>query len=231
MELVDGINVMFGNPNTPDAQKQPYILIVGRDTVENLRAEKERHDKNKKDSICDDITPDADYVWQAGVGGQTELEADAENGKALYVYMYEKKTREVDDVDPETGLPRTEIVLDKKGNPVQATGEDGKKLVDLEGNPVYKTRRLKKYETTVYVTKATRTCVIYEDIDTGLSLYPIAWGNWEKQKNQYHGRALVTGITMISSSMPGCRRCRRRSTRASRHPSICATSRCGTMPM
>lgn len=194
MELVDGINVMFGNPNTPDAQKQPYILIVGRDTVENLRAEKERHDKNKKDSICDDITPDADYVWQAGVGGQTELEADAENGKALYVYMYEKKTREVDDVDPETGLPRTEIVLDKKGNPVQATGEDGKKLVDLEGNPVYKTRRLKKYETTVYVTKATRTCVIYEDIDTGLSLYPIAWGNWEKQKNQYHGRALVTGI-------------------------------------
>jgi hypothetical protein len=36
--------------------------------------------------------------------------------------------------------------------------------------------------------------VIYEDIDTGLSRYPIAWGNWEKQKNQYHGRALVTGI-------------------------------------
>jgi hypothetical protein len=31
-------------------------------------------------------------------------------------------------------------------------------------------------------------------VDTGLSRYPIAWGNWEKQKNQYHGRALVTGI-------------------------------------
>jgi len=44
------------------------------------------------------------------------------------------------------------------------------------------------------VTKATRSCVIFEDVDTGLSRYPIAWGNWEKQKNQYHGRALVTGI-------------------------------------
>lgn len=31
-------------------------------------------------------------------------------------------------------------------------------------------------------------------MDTGLTLYPIAWGNWEKQKKQYHGRALVTGI-------------------------------------
>ena len=37
---------------------------------------------------------------------------------------------------------------------------------------------------TVHVTKATRSAVIYEDVDTGLSRYPIAWGNWEKQKNR-----------------------------------------------
>lgn len=48
--------------------------------------------------------------------------------------------------------------------------------------------------TTVHVTKATKDCNIFEDVDTGLSRYPIAWGNWERQKNQYHGRALVTGI-------------------------------------
>ena len=36
MELVDGINVMFGNPNVTDVERQPYILIVGRDTVEAL---------------------------------------------------------------------------------------------------------------------------------------------------------------------------------------------------
>ena len=71
----------------------------------------------------EDIEAYLDYAEQAGVGGKTELEADAENGKALYVYMYEKK--------------------------------DG----------------------TVYVTKATKSCVIYEDVDTGLSRYPIAWGN------------------------------------------------------
>lgn len=139
MELVDGINVMFGNPNTPDVERQPYILIVGRDSLENLRAEMKRH--SKRDG---ELQPDSDYEDMSGVGGKTELEADAENGKALYVYMYERKGH----------------------------GENA----------------------TIHVTKATKSCVIFEDVDTGLSRYPIAWGNWEKQKNQYHGRALVTGI-------------------------------------
>ena len=136
MELVDGINVMFGDPNTPDVERQPYVLIVGRDTVEKLEAERSVYAKNRGS----EVDADADYLYQAGVGGRTELGGDAESGKALYVYMYEKKNG------------------------------------------------------TVHVTKATKSCVIYEDIDTGLSRYPIAWGNWEKQKNQYHGRALVTGI-------------------------------------
>ena len=137
MELVDGINVMFGNPNTANVERQPYILIVGRETVEVLEEERKVFAK-RGDGGC--IDADSDFAYQAGVGGKTELEADAESGKALYVYMYEKKNG------------------------------------------------------TVHVTKATKSCTIYEDIDTGLSRYPIAWGNWEKQKNQYHGRALVTGI-------------------------------------
>ena len=140
MELVDGINVMFGNPNTPDVDRQPYILIVGRDTVENLREEMKAH-RRKAES---ELQPDNDFADMSGVGGKTELETDAKDGKALYVYMYEKKGR----------------------------GE----------------------KATVHVTKATRSCVIFEDVDTGMNRYPIAWGNWEKQKNQYHGRALVTGI-------------------------------------
>ena len=197
MELVDGINVMFGNPNTPNVERQPYILIVGRDTLEHLRAEKKRHDKSRRAGKQEDygeIMPDSDYNFQAGIGGITELDADGEDGKALYVYMYEKRTREVDDIDPATGQPRMEEVLDADGKPIQVKGEDGVPLIDPDGEPVYKTRKAKKLVTTVHVTKATKSCVIFEDVDTGLSRYPIAWGNWEKQKNQYHGRALVTGI-------------------------------------
>lgn len=49
-------------------------------------------------------------------------------------------------------------------------------------------------KTTITASKSVRGAYIYENIDTGLSRYPIAWGNWEKQKNQYHGRALATGL-------------------------------------
>ena len=141
MELVDGVNVIFGNPGDREVEHQPYILLVGRDTVEHLRQEAARW-RGAEEA---DIQPDAEEAFPS-VGGRTEMGGeDAE--KALYVLLYTKQRREGPD-----GVP------------------------------------------TVRVTKATRTAVIYEDIDTGLSVYPVAWGNWEKQKHQYHGRALVTGI-------------------------------------
>lgn len=209
-ELVDGINVMFGKPNSRDAQSQPYILIVGRDTVDNLRHEQERFREGKtekhKVKMSEDeaflhgkeydgvIVPDREIMEQAGIGGQTELQADDDVGQALYVLMYSKKQCEEVLRDPETGLPRMEDVLDENGDPVYELDEQGLPILDMDGEPVVKQQECKRLETHVYVTKATRTAVIYEDIDTGLSLYPVAWGNWEKQKNQYHGRALVTGV-------------------------------------
>lgn len=139
MELVDGINVMFGNPADSAVERQPYILLLGRDTVENLQQEARAYGASGED-----VRPDCEYDGMAGQGGRIELSGDGAE-KALYVYLYTK-------VPDDTG------------------------------------------RVSVHVTKATRTAVIYEDLDTGLSRYPIAWGNWEKQKNQYHGRALVTGI-------------------------------------
>ena len=196
MELVDGINVMFGNPNTPDVSKQPYILIVGRDTVEHLAWEMKRHKKlkHKTDDFVESIQPDEDTEHQVGVGGKTELDADSKNGKALYVYLYEMKRKEETVLDPETGKPKREPVLDKDGEPIQEKSADGVPLVDHNGEPVYKMQDVKRVVNSVHVSKCTKSCVIFEDVDTGLSRYPIAWGNWERQKNQYHGRALVTGI-------------------------------------
>ena len=204
MELVDGINVMFGNPNVSDVESQPYILVIGRDTVENLKWEADRYRKNKKSmgkggtasskDEVDSINADAEWQWQTGIGGETELPPDDDKtGKALYVYLYTKVSKEVDCVD-ENGLPVMEDVLDADGNPVPETDKKGKAILDMNGQPVYKKKNLKKIVTSVHVTKATRTVNIFEDVDTGLTHYPIAWGNWEKQKNQYHGRALVTGI-------------------------------------
>ena len=208
MELVDGINVMFGNPNDRRVETQPYIIIVGRDTVGHLRWEAERFKKNKAmyksgkansasgELLEAAIQPDSDYDNFTGVGGKTELTTNEENGKALYVLLYTKVSKEVDQLD-EDGNVVYEDVYDENGDPVYETTGKGKKkttVLDAEGNPVPKRRAAKTIQTTVHVTKATKGSVIYEDVDTGLTRYPIAWGNWEKQKNQYHGRALVTGL-------------------------------------
>jgi hypothetical protein len=141
MELIDGSNVFFGNANNPKVDSQPYIIISGRDMVQNLREEAKQHQQGEEESI----QSDKDYNEQSGDSGKIEVEADIEGdqyGKALYIIVYRK--------DKQTG--------------------------------------------TIKASKSVENAYIYKDIDTGLKHYPIAWGNWEKQKNQYHGRALCTGL-------------------------------------
>lgn len=192
MELVDGINVMFGNPNTHIVESQPYILVIGRDTVANLKAE---YARNHKGEELDDshILSDKDYQWQAGSGGKVELGDNDRSGKALFMYMYTKKSKEVKLTNPD-GSPKMENELDKNGQPIPDTLEDGFPILTPEGKPVYKQKQATEIQTTVWVSKHTKFADIIPPVDTGLTYYPIAWGNWERQKNQYHGRALVTGI-------------------------------------
>ena len=201
MEMVDGINVMFGNPNCRDVEKQPYILIVGRDTVEDLKWEANRFRANKVKrggtastaEEVEGIVPDHDTLNQSGLYGQTEVIAsDDKTGKALYVLLYTKVRTEEPVLDSK-GNPMMEPEVGPDGQPIQDK-VDGKPVMDVNGNPIYKMRPAKRIKTSVHVTKATKNAVIYEDVDTGLSRYPIAWGNWARNKNSYHGRALVTEV-------------------------------------
>lgn len=191
MEMVDGVNVMFGNPNIADAQAQPYIILVGRDTVKNLREEYLAQHKGDEQGATQ-IQPDAEWLQQVASGGKVELSGD-ENGKALYVYLYEKIVTERDMTDVD-GNPVKEPAFYANGDPIYEKGEDGNPLTDVHGQPIQKMKKVKEYVTSVHVSKCTQNVSIFEDVDTGMSLYPIAWGNWEKQKNCYHGRALVTGV-------------------------------------
>lgn len=192
MELVDGINVMFGNPNISNVEKQPYILVIGRDTVANLKAEFKKHHGTTIEE--DQIRADKDNYYQAGSGGKTELLGDDDKtGKAIFMYYYTKRVKEVPLFD-RNGNPVMEKVVDKKGEPVQMKSKDGLPMFDVEGNPIYKMKQATEYKTSVWVSKHTKYVDIFDEVDTGLTYYPIAWGNWEKQKNIYHGRALVTEI-------------------------------------
>lgn len=145
MELIDGSNVYFGNANNSvlSIDTQPYVIISGRDTVENLKREAEEYKQNQEDteSISSD-NPDVDTMGsKEEVDTTGEIEGDR-YGKVNYIIMY----------------------------------------------------KYNKDSKTVSVTKCTQNTYIYKDVDTGLTRYPIAWLNWESQKNQYHGRAVCTGM-------------------------------------
>ena len=86
-EVIDGANVMFGNPNTPEVSCQPYIIIVGREVVSKLKAEAKANGVSKE--LRDRIEPDENTEYQIGERGKTELTGnDNETKKATYVIKY-----------------------------------------------------------------------------------------------------------------------------------------------
>jgi hypothetical protein len=112
----------------------------------------------------DAIEADKNYEYEMGDNAKIEVDSD-EYGKALYIIVYRKKKV-------------NRVKKDPQGNP----------LLDENGQPIT------EEVTTITATKSVESAYIYKDIDTGLSRYPVAWLNWEKQKNSYHGRASCTGI-------------------------------------
>ena len=137
-ERVHSGNVFFGNPNEPDPQKQPWIILLVRDTVENLRAEAERYGVPKSER--DKIVSDKNTETQVGKYGQIEIDGDDSTGKCNAYIMYYKK--------------------------------DG----------------------VVHWSKSTQYVTIRKDVNAKISLYPIAWANWNEVENCYHGNAECTVI-------------------------------------
>lgn len=147
VELVDATNVIFGNANEHRVDKQPWIVLTGRDTVANLKREAEMM---KAKGQVEDIRKDDDTEFLLTDYAKTEISGD-EDGKAKYIYFYEKEI---------------------KG--------------DVEK---------------IYVTKCTKEAIIYEKVETGYTRYPVAFGNWHKQDNTYHGRGLVEGMCPAQISL------------------------------
>ena len=86
IEILDSTNIGLGNPNIKDIQKQPWLIVIGRDTVKNL----------KKEAKDREIQADNETGYQATDMFDTELEIQGDDeGKALFIYIYEKKDDKV----------------------------------------------------------------------------------------------------------------------------------------
>lgn len=140
-EVLDNLRVMFGNPNSRDVQKQPYIIISKRELVEDVqwriedlkemgREEGETYTKANPDEIM----PDSEKF-------QNDYDSYTDDKVTVLTYYFRNR---------EAG--------------------------------------------TIWAIEATEKQIIREAYDTGYSLYPLVWINWDYIRDCYHGQAMVTGL-------------------------------------
>lgn len=108
-ELIDNVNYFPGNPNNPEVQSQPYIILAFRDLVENIRKEAKANGVNESDLNL--ISSDTDYQYQAGDNASNELD---ESGKTIVLLKLWK----------EKVPAKTETQLDELGQPVKVVTEE-----------------------------------------------------------------------------------------------------------
>ena len=105
----------------------------------------------------------------------------------------------VKNLKDEAKLHRNNADIKNDNDVDDIAGSQGNIELDIDGDDDKKAKYIIYYhydkETkTIKVSKLCEKEYIYKDIDTGLTRYPIAWLVWEKQKNQYHGRAICTSM-------------------------------------
>ena len=160
-ELIDPNNFYMSNPNSRDVQGQTFIQVVGRDMTNNLREEAKEVANNQFDE--ENIQSDNDTEQQSSKYGQIELEdIKSDDGKDNGKTTY--------------AITYTKKKVEMKVPTVDDNGE--------ETGEGFKVKR-------VHATKCTGGAYIYKDIDLGFELYPVALGNWELQRNTYHGMSFV----------------------------------------
>lgn len=141
-EVLDNLRVMFGNPNCRDVQRQPFIILVRRELVEDVR-------------------------WRV----EDLKEMGREDGEKYC------KVEDPDSIQPDS---------EKFQNKHDSYTDD--KVTVL-------TCYFRNRETgTIWCTECTEQETIREPYDTGLSLYPLVWINWDYIRDCYHGQAMVTGL-------------------------------------
>ena len=71
-ELIDGVNILFGNPNSNKVEGQLYVIVLGRAVVTDLKEEAKKAGVSKE--RYDKITGDDDTEYTAGIRGKQELD-------------------------------------------------------------------------------------------------------------------------------------------------------------
>ena len=109
-ELLDGVNLIFGDEQEQDINAQPYILIVRRRSVAQVR--KEARANGIAEEEIAQILPDSDLLCQSGLDRVQESNLE-ENRKCISILKFYKKNGNVCFVESTKNCvyhPETELI-------------------------------------------------------------------------------------------------------------------------
>jgi len=86
-EVIDPVNIFFGNPQQRKVQKQPYIIISSREDIKNVKADARRNGTSKE--MVSQIKPDKDTQEERYDAAKIELN---DTGKVTVLTKYWKGT-------------------------------------------------------------------------------------------------------------------------------------------
>lgn len=135
-EIIDNLRVIFGNPNCRDVQRQPWIMLVRRELVDDVR---DRAEDLKEAGLCS--MEDTDAIMPDSEKFKNDFDSYTDDKVTVLTYYFHNR---------ETG--------------------------------------------TIWCMESCESGVIRDAYDTGYSLYPLIWINWDYIRDCYHGQAMVTGL-------------------------------------
>ena len=135
-EIIDNLRVIFGNPNCRDVQRQPWIMLVRRELVDDVR---DRAEDFKEAGLCS--MEDIDAIGPDSEDFQNKFDSITDDKVTVLTYYFRSR---------ETG--------------------------------------------TIWCMESCESGVIRDAYDTGYSLFPLIWINWDYIRDCYHGQAMVTGL-------------------------------------
>ena len=184
VQILLNTDVLYGDESEPNIQRQPYIIIQERRSVEEVK------EMARKNGIPEDeialIVPDRDTDYTLGNIDEVENEGSSDTMKVTMITHFEKKKEPIteaiwEDVEGEDGIERRARIVD--------TG----KMRDV-----------------VYVAKCTKNAMVEEERPIegtpsmiedangikgrALSLYPIVKFSWEEFPNDARGVSQVEGL-------------------------------------
>lgn len=135
-EIIDNLRVIFGNPNCREVQRQPWIMLVRRELLDDIRS---RAEELKEAGLCS--MEDTDAIKTDSEDFQNKFDSLTDDKVTVLTYYFHNR---------ETG--------------------------------------------TIWCMESCESGVIRDAYDTGYTLYPLIWINWDYIRDCYHGQAMVTGL-------------------------------------